>query len=147
MPVAVFEINFDLNALFTSDLFRRGFESNTPSDLDMTSEEFSEALTAAIGDDSQLIIQQYIGLEDNYGYGADLTLILNLDPQALAEFGDDEMAADADMEPISIEMTLRTVRNQVNMLERITVPDGATVVTPQELQDALEPELDSAGDA
>lgn len=131
--VAVLEISVDTVALFESDVFKRGFELNTADqDLPFTADAFSAAMTGAFAEAPVTDILVYIGAENRIFYGFEVVTDYQVDVDALAAaFG--EETGEEPIGVVTAATTFSFLRSQVNILERIDLPEGATVITIEEL--------------
>jgi hypothetical protein len=162
-PVAVFEFAFDVPALFSSQPFMEGFEMNAPEEAGMTAEEFSEVMVEAVGEDSTFVINYYVGLEDNFTYGIDLSMNLDLDIAVLEAAFDEGMMDDMDaseedtdgetmdeemMSPVlDFNFAFTFTRSNINGLESIELPENAVVVTIEELLEQMMGTVEPQSDA
>jgi len=132
VAVAVFETDIDYGALLASpemsDMMMQAFASD-PS----IPAEDAEAMMAALPQmfaNSTLTSTYMVGIEDGYMYGVTVTGDFLLDMMAVMEaVGETEET----MDPISMNFNMSLMRSNINNVDGITVPAGATIVPLSEL--------------
>lgn len=130
--VAVFEATIDYGALFASEAFgevmaEAMMDEEMPEGFD--EEMMMESLAEAFGD-STAVVTYYVGIDDGYMYGFTFEADFTIDPAAFEEMSGEESMT---TEPIVMTMNMEFMRSNVNAVESISAPEGATIVTLEEL--------------
>lgn len=137
VPVAVFETTIDYAALLSSPEMSEMMMQAFASDPTMEAEEAAAAMEALpqMFANSTLTSTYMIGMDDGYMYGVTVTGDFLLDVMAMAEaMGEEEEM----IEPISMSMNMSFMRSNINSVDGIPAPEGATVVPLSELMGSPE---------
>ncbi|MEO0565458.1 MAG: hypothetical protein AAF125_25345, partial [Chloroflexota bacterium] len=128
-----FQVSIDIPAMIESDVFKQGFDLNTAGqDIPFTADEFSAAMSSAFAEAPVTDILVYVGTENNLSYGFEVITDFQIDVDALAEaFGED--VGEEPIGIVSAATNFSFLRSDVNTLESIELPEGAVVVTVEEL--------------
>jgi len=133
--VAVFQADLDYGALFSSEamgeMMAEAMMEDMPEGVD--EEMMMEALAEAFGD-SVVTITYYVGLDNGHLYGFAFDAAFDIDAAAMAAAAGEE---GVEMDPILVEMSMEFMRSNINAVESIATPDGATVIPLQDLMEGM----------
>lgn len=129
--VAVFTLDIDLAELFASEVFLEGTRLNLPDDAGISAEEFQQVMIDGVAQDSTISVNYSIEPESGTLYGLEVMTDLSIDAAVFAEAFGEEMGEEDGM--ITVSQTMTFERSNVNGVEAITLPEGASTVNIQEL--------------
>lgn len=137
--LVVFETTVDVDAVFAvpaiRDIMLTSIEQQgqeIPEDVDL--EALIDGIAAGV-DGSTVVVTERYDLETGYLVGFDFVMDFTVDPAPIAEAIGEELGEDD--QPISFDIAVTFERSDINAVDAIELPEGATIVPFMELMGGM----------
>lgn len=138
VDAAVFELRVDLAAFTASELFLEGIEVGLQGqDVPFTAEELQTILVESFNDDSAITFTTFIDEAEGSILRSETSVNFDYDVQAFLAGLGEEFEEGETVEPLVFTLDTFFQRSDVNAVESIELPEGASVVTVQDVLDLL----------
>jgi hypothetical protein len=146
--MAVFRTTFDYGAFFSSPSIREMMRAQMAAQMGMMGmsgqmdEDDLDAMLdaqAAMFNGAELVVTQWIGLDDNYVHQSEMTMDWRMDMEALSQIDNMGSTDSANMPDPHINFHAVMTMDDFNAVEPIIAPEDARLYTFDELFGALDP--------